>query len=146
MDRREALAAGTGLLAMGIMAANAAEMSSHDHHHHAAAAPSALALAAADCLQKGQVCLDHCVQLLGEGDRAMASCAQMVAQMQAVCAGLQRLANARSKYLPQMARLAQEVCRDCEAECRKHADKHAECRACMEGCATCARECQKVSA
>ena len=148
MDRREVLT-GSAFLAAAAMAnvAFAADEHEHEHHHHAMPSPSAsLAIAASDCLQKGQLCIDHCLILLSEGDKAMAACAQSVTQMSAICTALQRLANANSKYLPQLARLARDVCRDCEAECKKHADKHAECKNCMESCGACAKECEKFAA
>ncbi len=148
MNRREMLAGGVALAAAAA-AARAAEPAMHEHHHHHSSAPSEaanLAVAAADCQQKGQVCIDHCLVLLGEGDKAMAACAQSVSQMLSVCAALQRLANANSKHLPHMAHVALGVCRDCEAECKKHADKHVQCKDCMESCAACARLCEKMAA
>ncbi len=148
MDRREVLTGGA-LLAAAAMANTvfAAEEAMHEHHHHDMPLPAAsLAASASDCLQKGQVCIDHCLILLGDGDKAMAACAQSVTQMLAICTTLQRLANANSKYLPQMAKLAKEVCKDCEAECKKHADKHKQCKDCQESCAACAKECEKFAA
>jgi Cys-rich four helix bundle protein (predicted Tat secretion target) len=146
MDRREVLTGGA-LLAAAAMSNAVFAADEHEHHHHAMPSPAAnLAVSASDCLQKGQVCIDHCLVLLGDGDKAMAACAQSVTQMLAVCTALQRLANANSKYLPQMARLAKDVCKDCEAECKKHADKHKQCKDCQESCAACAKECEKFSA
>jgi Cys-rich four helix bundle protein (predicted Tat secretion target) len=146
MDRREVLTGGA-LLAAAAMAGTVFAADEHAHHHHAVAMPTAkLATSAADCLQTGQLCIDHCLVLLGDGDKVMAACAQSVSQMLAVCGALQRIANANSKYLPQMAKLAQDVCRDCAAECKKHADKHAECKNCMDSCNACADECKKFAA
>lgn len=147
MNRREILAGGA-LFAAATMAnsVRAAPAEGAHHHHHMAAPAASLATAAADCLQTGQRCIDHCLVLLGDGDKAMAACAKSVNQLMPVCDTLQHMANTNSKYLPQMARLALEVCRDCEAECKKHADKHKECKACMESCAACAKECKAFAA
>jgi len=104
MNRRELLLgglamAGTALVGRAMAAEHQHDMGGmaglgHDmgaHHHDAPYA--ALALAASDCLQKGQACLSHCLVLLGEGDKAMAGCAQSVNQMLALCAAVQQLAN-----------------------------------------------------
>jgi len=130
--------AGAGLV-------GAARAGEHDHHHHAGA-EAALTKAVADCIQKGQVCLDHCLQLLGNGEAEMAACAKSVSQMLALCTAVQQLANQNSRHLPKLAAVAMAACRDCEEECQKHADMHDACKACGESCAACYKECQKVAA
>ncbi len=150
MNRRELLLGGMVLAGAAIAGrAEAAEMA-HDHsmheHHHATATYAALTAAIADCVQKGQVCLNHCLTLLGQGDKVMAACAQSVNQMLAVCGALQELANQDSKQVPRLASIALDVCKQCEDECKKHADKHEQCRACGESCAACYQECKKVAA
>lgn len=149
MDRRELLAGGAAALASLALSktATAAEAGSHEHHHHDMGPQTAgLATAAADCVQTGQICLNHCLVLLNQGDKSMAACARSVMELLSVCGALQSLANAKSKYLPQMAKLALETCRDCGEECKKFAEKHAECKACMESCEACVRECRKFAA
>ncbi|HQC27930.1 MAG TPA: four-helix bundle copper-binding protein [Methylotenera sp.] len=144
MNRREALLSGAALVAAAFVGhAQAAEMG---HHHHAAMANAGLVAAAADCIQKGQVCLSHCLQLLGQGDKEMAACAKSVNQMLALCGALQSLANQESAYLPQLAKIAMDACNQCEDECKKHADKHEACKACGESCNACAKECKKIAA
>jgi Cys-rich four helix bundle protein (predicted Tat secretion target) len=124
----------------------AADEDPHAHHHHEATSPAAsLAAAASDCVQKGQACIDHCLVLQGDGDKDIAACAQSVTTTTALCAALQVNANANSKYLPKLAALARQACLDCAAECRKHADLHAQCKDCMESCEACARQCEKFS-
>ncbi len=159
MNRRELLLggialAGTALAGRALAAEHQHDMSGmagmkHDmsgmatHHHEAPYAP--LALAAADCLQKGQACLSHCLVLLGEGDKAMAGCASSVNQMLALCAAVQQLANQNSKQLSRVAAIAMDACQQCEDECKKHADKHEVCKACGESCAACYKECKKLA-
>lgn len=68
MDRREAML-GTGLFALaGLAGADKAstEETPHVHHglHH-----RPLADAAESCVATGQACLDHCLDLLGGGDK-----------------------------------------------------------------------------
>lgn len=144
MNRREALLSGVALAGAAIAGrVQAAEMS-HEHHHDMAA-NAGLISAAADCIQKGQVCLNHCLYLLGQGDKDMASCAKSVNQMLAICGSLQALANQESTYLAKLAAIAKDACDACEDECKKHAEKHEACKACGESCASCAKECKKIA-
>jgi Cys-rich four helix bundle protein (predicted Tat secretion target) len=153
MDRREMMQSG---LALTLAAASASAMAQagkadagHDHHHHdhgGAGKYGALVHAAAECGHIGQVCLAHCLVLLGQGDKVMAACATSVSELLATCDALLKLSTQNSKYVPKMAALALAVCEDCEKECRKHESKHKECKDCADACAACAGECKKVAA
>ncbi|MDO8207916.1 MAG: four-helix bundle copper-binding protein [Gallionella sp.] len=146
MNRRELLLGGIAL-AGAAMVGNA-QAAEHDHmaheHHHMVPVNAAIATAASDCIQKGQVCLSHCLELLGQGEKDMASCAASVNQMLALCGALQQLANQNSKQLPKLAAIAMDACNLCEEECKKH-DKHEQCKACGESCAGCAQACKKLA-
>jgi hypothetical protein len=97
MNRREALFATGALLA----AAGTAQAADHSHHHHDGAHPwQAVLDTAGICIEKGEVCLTHCIMLLGEGDKAMAACATSVREMLASCRALISLAAAESKFAP----------------------------------------------
>lgn len=143
MNRRELLLGGMALA--GAAAVGHAQAGEHEHHH-GAPAQAGLAAAAADCIQKGEVCLNHCLDMLGQGDKVMAACAKSVSEVLAVCAALQQLANQNSQHTAKFAALAMDVCKQCEDECKKHADKHESCKACGESCAACYKECKKISA
>ncbi|MEX8503437.1 MAG: four-helix bundle copper-binding protein [Leptothrix ochracea] len=154
MERRH-LMQGLGGLTLAALSASvlAAAEDPHAHHHHVAAGAGAggkptraLIASASDCVIKGEACLAHCLQLLGDGDKEMAACAQSVNQMLPVCTALQKLASQDSKYLKAYAALAAQVCEDCEKECRKHEKKHDECKACAESCAACLKECKAYAA
>jgi Cys-rich four helix bundle protein (predicted Tat secretion target) len=142
MNRRDLIAAGAALVALSSSAAQA--QVSHDHHDAAAANP--LFDTASNCVKVGLVCMDHCLQTFAAGDTSLAARAREVDLMLSTCGTLAKLASLKSSHLPAMAKLALAVCQDCEAECRKHADKHAACKACGEACAACAAECKKVAA
>ena len=148
MNRREALLSGMALASAAIVGrVQAEEMKmDHEHHHHDMSANAGLIASVSDCIQKGQVCINHCLYLLGQGDKDMATCAKSVSQMLAICGSLQALANQESSYLPKLAAIARDVCEACEDECKKHADKHEACKACGESCAACAKECRKIAA
>lgn len=147
MERREML----GTLGALTLAALAAEgrAADHDHHHHdhgGGAKYQALIAATGDCVAKGEACLAHCLTLLGNGDKAMAACAQAVNQTLALCRALQSLAAQGSKLTPGLARVALDACTECEKECKKHEAKHAECKACRESCTECIKQCKAVLA
>ena len=114
---------------------------------HVHAAPDTnLADAAYACLGKGQSCLAHCIAMLSAGDMSMAGCAPAVHDMHAVMVGLGAAAASGSKHLKDLARVAMDFCKDCEAECRKHAEHHVVCKECMEACQRTIAACQKTIA
>jgi Cys-rich four helix bundle protein (predicted Tat secretion target) len=117
---------------------------SHGHEHHKSTRDQKLLDAAADCTLKAQICLQHCLVLLGKGDKDLSACAQSASQVAAVCAALEQLAAAEAKRLPEFAKVVMEICKDCEEECKK-TDKHPECKACGEACAACAKECKAIA-
>lgn len=152
MNRRDALSA-SGALALALLGTKAlAAEAGHAHHDHsmhhdhgAGSGNQSLVDTAAKCVSTGQTCLAHCLVLLGDGDKAMAECAKAVSQMMAACGALQSLAAQGSRLTRQMAAVALEACTECEKACRKHADKHAECKACMESCGECIKACKAVA-
>lgn len=145
MNRRELLLSGVALASAAIVGKVQAADGHEHHHQHGGAVNTGLTAATSDCIQKGQVCLSHCLTLLGQGDKEMAACAQSVNQMLAVCGALQQLASQESSYLKSQAKIAMDICKECEDECKKHADKHDTCKACMEGCRACYKECKKIA-
>jgi hypothetical protein len=60
--------------------------------------------------------------------------------MLAANAALLRLASTKSRHAAALAKVAVDVSRDCEAECRKHAEKHPICKACGDACARVIKE------
>ena len=153
MHRRDlvaaAAAAAATFSALAQTKPKAAAPASHDQHHahHAGAGKyDAVMHSAAHCVMTGETCLDHCHQVLGEGDKSMAECARSVNELIAVCTALRSLAAQSAPRLPQMAKLALDTCLACEKECRKHEKKHEQCKACADACKECAAECRKLGA
>jgi Cys-rich four helix bundle protein (predicted Tat secretion target) len=123
------------------------EENQHEHHHGQQSAKyQALLESAADCVQKGQACSAHCNVLLGHGEKEMAACQASVNQTVAICVALQQLANLDSKHLAKLGKVAMDICKDCEDECRKHEKKHAVCKDCGDSCAACYKQCKALSA
>jgi Cys-rich four helix bundle protein (predicted Tat secretion target) len=101
---------------------------------HVHGGDASVADAAQACLAKGQTCLSHCIGMVAAGDTSMSGCLRTVHDMHAVMSGVAAAAASGSRHLGALARAAMEFCKDCEAECKKHADKHAVCKDCMEAC------------
>lgn len=151
MDRREMLLTAGALAATAATSAFAADKpaAGHDHHqhHHPAGLPNkALLESASHCVMTGEVCLDHCHQALRDGDKAMAACAEAVNQLIAVCGALRAVAAQDGTALKAMAKVALDVCKECEEECRKHEKKHQACKDCGDACADCAKACKATLA
>jgi Cys-rich four helix bundle protein (predicted Tat secretion target) len=152
LSRRDAL----GFSAAGILAAAAGataavagddkmeDHSEHAHHHGGGAKHATLISSALTCIQRGEVCAEHCIALLGGGDTSLKDCLRSVQTMLPMCQTLVRLGALDAKRLKEFAKVCSDVCSDCEQECKKHADKHALCKACMESCVECVKECKKV--
>ncbi len=118
----------------------------HHRHHGGNAKAELLVDALSECINKGETCLAHCLVLLGEGERTVAACARSVSETIALCDSLRKLAAQGSPRATAVARIARAACLDCEKECRKHENRHAECRDCAKACAACARECEAFAA
>ncbi|HEY2743482.1 MAG TPA: Csp1 family four helix bundle copper storage protein [Polyangia bacterium] len=140
MNRREWLV-GAG----AVVAASVAKAAPKMAEPHAHGPNGALLDVAADCVKKAQACLTHCLGMLSTGDTSMAACAATARDTIASSQALVELAAASSKHLKSMARTCAEICRDCEAECRKHQDKMPICRDCAEACAAMIKEADKVA-
>jgi Cys-rich four helix bundle protein (predicted Tat secretion target) len=147
MNRREILelVAVAGLA--GTTAAQAADAptAGHEHHDHALKYADLVA-ATSHCVNKGDICIAHCLTLLGDGEKELAACAKTVEDVVASCNALRQLAAANSPHVAKLAGVVGDICSDCETECRKHEMKHHVCHDCAEACAQCAKECQKAAA
>lgn len=142
MDRRTLLGALGAMTLTGAPSRALAQHQGHGHQH--AAKYGALLAAAADCTAKGDVCLAHCIQLMGDGDKSMGECAAAVNQMLALCAALQKLSSQGSPMVPALAKVALDGCNTCAQACKPHIEKHAECKACRDSCLECAKQCKAV--
>ncbi|HEX2336160.1 MAG TPA: four-helix bundle copper-binding protein [Hyphomicrobiaceae bacterium] len=87
------------------------------------------------CETVGNVCLRHCVRLTRLGDKSLAECMRSVSAMLPICVATNKLATQDAKALAALAKVCADVCRECEAECRKHEFHHVECKRCAEACA-----------
>jgi len=150
MDRREML---LGTVAMAaVVTAGKTFAAEHDHEHmknmahdHQSNRNEKLIAAASDCVLKANECLQHCIVAMGRGEADLAACASSSSQVAAICTALQQLASGESGRLPQLAKVAMAICKDCEEECKK-TERHPECKACKEACVACYEECKKIAA
>lgn len=123
MNRRELLVGAGAVLVAA--AANADKTSSPP-------IGNTLLAVAQECERKAQLCLSHCIQMFGNSE--MAGCAAAVRDTIASSHALAVLAAANSKHSKELAKVCAAVCKDCEAECRKH-EKMPVCKDCADACA-----------
>ena len=114
-------------------------------HPHSHGGDPALLEAAQGCMTRGDACLAHCLAMAAAGDVSMGACGKAVYEMKAVMQGLAAAAASGSRNLAALAKVAAEFCKDCEAECRKHAEHHVVCKDCMEACNKTIAACQKAA-
>lgn len=106
----------------------------HDGHDDHLSPAHAVLSASGACARTGQLCLAHCLVVLGQGDTTIAECAQAVSDMLAVNRAVAELAAAGSRHLKAQLAVAIEVNERCKVACDTHADKHPTCRDCAEAC------------
>ena len=134
ISRRALLGAAGALgatLATG--ASLAGDAPGHRHEDHAPKHPSVLN-AVNDCVVKAQQCAAHCLVAFQEGDTTLADCARKVNEMLPICKAFSYQVAGNSPYIKALSAVCAQACKDCEAECRKHEDKHVECKECAESC------------
>jgi Cys-rich four helix bundle protein (predicted Tat secretion target) len=147
MNKREWMTSSAALALAAVAGKASAQENPHAHHHMAGPGPNAaLIAAAADCVSKGQICLSHCLDLLASGEKEMLGCGKSVNETVAICVALQALAAQDAKALKSLAKLAEETCLACEKECRKHENKHSQCKDCADSCVNCAKQCKALAA
>ena len=152
LTRRSVGLATAGLVAAAAGASQLAAEEKLEHgqshgagEHNSGTSHKALIQSALHCVNEGEVCLNHCMNLLGSGDTSLKDCMRTVAVMLPMCATLARVAAMDAERLKEIAAVCVDICKDCEDECRKHEKHHAECKACAESCAACIVECKKVT-
>ncbi|RMH49980.1 MAG: four-helix bundle copper-binding protein [Zetaproteobacteria bacterium] len=148
-DRRRALMVGAGAAALALSAGagsalareiagkGAGRKMMHGRKH------AAMVDAITHCIQAGNDCIVHCLDLIKEGDATIIDCLRSAEQMRNFCQAHAYLAASDSPFLDDACRLAIEICGDCKKECDKHAKKHAICKACADACAGCVDACKK---
>jgi Cys-rich four helix bundle protein (predicted Tat secretion target) len=133
---RRSLLAGAGALVAGAGLARAVSAQTSAAKPSPSLSPhQAVVEATKRCETVGNACLRHCQRLTRMGDKSLADCMRSVSAMLPVCAAMNRLATQDAKHLTDLAKVCADICRDCEAECRKHEFHHVECKRCAEACA-----------
>jgi Cys-rich four helix bundle protein (predicted Tat secretion target) len=133
---RRSLLAGAGALVAGVGLAGAVGAQTSMAKTSPSKSPhQAVVEATKRCETVGNACLRHCQRLTRLGDKSLADCMRSVSAMLPVCVAMNRLATQDAKRLKDLAKVCADICRDCEAECRKHEFHHVECKRCAEACA-----------
>ena len=149
LNRRNFMAQTAAFVAAAAASQVAFAGTTPENHSHASHEPNphkALAAAAALCVNSGEACLQHCLDMLNTGNTSMSGCTKTLREMMIYCDALSKAAQQKSKHLKTLAKIALEACRDCETECKKHSDKHSVCKECAESCAECIKQCEAVLA
>lgn len=140
MDRRE-LIVGGAMASAGLVATqafgNAGSKKVAMNHGE-------LRKAASECIESGETCVNHCLNLLKKGNTMLAECLASVEEMISIVQATRELAAVDSKLLAAQAKVCRDACLICEKECLKHKSHHKECAACAVACKTCADACKKV--
>jgi Cys-rich four helix bundle protein (predicted Tat secretion target) len=135
LSRRDLLVSAGALGAAFVTGLSAAgDAPGHRHEDHAPKHPDILNTVN-DCVIKGQQCVAHCLVAFQEGDTTLADCARKVSEMLPICKALSYQLASNSPYVKALSSVCRQACKDCEDECRKHEDKHVECKECGEACA-----------
>jgi Cys-rich four helix bundle protein (predicted Tat secretion target) len=127
----------TGAGALGTLVASGIAMSAQakEHAHTKSEPKNMSALAAANhCFEQSELCLAHCLVSFQQGDTMLAECAQLVYDTMSLCEALTSQLVTNSAYVKDLSAVCRKACVDCEEECRKHADHHAECKNCADSC------------
>ena len=95
-------------------------------------------------VNRGEACVDHCAKQLGAGDTSMKNCMGSVSTMLSMCTAVARFAAFDAPRLKEVVKLSVDVCSDCEKECRKHEQHHAQCKNCADSCGAFIREGKKA--
>lgn len=140
-SRRSVLA---GAALAGMLLPVGAKAAMDEHHHHGGAKHQDLIDAGLACVARGEACTAHCVDLLGGGDTSLKDCLTTVLAMVPMCAILARYAAADAPRLKELAKVCIDVCEDCAAACKRHADKHEVCKACETSCEECIKACKAL--
>ena len=98
------------------------------------------------CAQACASCADACMAepMVAE----MRQCIRLNLDCADVCAATAAVANRRTGSNEEVSRMMLDACllscRDCGAECERHASAHDHCRICAQACRDCERACQEA--
>ncbi len=132
ISRRDVLLGMGAAATMAYAGSASAAAKEHDHSKHATQLTDVMDGVNA-CLDKGRLCIAHCMVSFTEGDTELADCASKAQEMMAVCGGFAYLVASNSSYTKEYSQICEKVCKDCAKECKKH-EKHVECDACGKAC------------
>ena len=148
MNRRELLefATAASLMSANVAVADSPAASEQAHDHAARITKYGdLVSATSKCVNTAEACLAHCVGQLMDGNTEMKNCTLTSQDVITACTAVREMAARNAPRVAQMAAVCGKICRDCEAECKKH-ETHKVCRDCRDSCAECAKECEKLAA
>ena len=132
MDRRQSLQAAAGILAATSLSLGSKALakghSSKNLHE-----------ALSHCIEKGEVCVEHCIVQLGKGDKSFVKCLREVREMLAVCKATESLVRLGDKEHKRLHAACKTYCKECMDACLEHKSHwthkmHLECKECHDSC------------
>lgn len=135
MITRKKLLKGSAALAVSMVAGNAYAAGGKKVNDKAKKAMNA----AAECMVTARVCLDHCINEMGQGNKTLYECAKSVEEVIAGCEALISFGAIQSSQFKTMTKMCIDICNSCEKVCRKHANHHEECKSCADSCVECVK-------
>jgi Cys-rich four helix bundle protein (predicted Tat secretion target) len=147
MNRREILMRGAGALgavaaAESLLSAISASPALAKGSQFDKKAAADLMASARRCIQTGLLCADHCIEMLGAGQKDMVDCLKSVTDLVASCEALEKLAANQSTHLGTLAKAAAVICADCAKTCEPYLQKMQPCKDCYDACKECEKLCK----
>jgi hypothetical protein len=87
------------------------------------------------CSVACEMCIASCIK------EERSDCIALCRDCADICSLYARFEARASNYYPDLRILCAEICRACSAQCLKHAEHSASCKACSEACRRCAAFC-----
>lgn len=101
-----------------------------------------------DCAETCERCVTALLEMGEEDSKGhdLTACIKLCRDCADICTLCGRLAARGSQFMKSYMTVCAEACEACAAECDKHADHVAHCKACAEACRKCAEECRAMAA
>lgn len=100
------------------------------------------------CAKACEECVTACIDMRDTDSKGhdMTACIRLSRDCADLCTLCGRLTARGSQFMQSFMQVCADACDACAAECEKHADHMAHCKACADACRKCADECRSMMA
>ena len=95
------------------------------------------------CRRAAEACDDCASDDAHRDSAALARCRSLCLDSADICRTTAAVLERGSAQHPRFCALCAQICRECAAECAKHAAGHEHCQVCENACIACADECAR---